>query len=172
MLSEHLLIKQPASQDTHYFQTWKLNTNMDCLVSMEWKFSRHESMWCFMKCHAFPCRPHTLRGRLVRRNPPELDGIEMVNSIDWIPLGLVADGMELKSMNSLIGGFHHSFQKVMDFTIPSMNSFQMTKMPFGYQPTTTTSGNWPPTTTATTTTTSGHRPPPPTTTTDHHCRST
>ena len=55
-------------------------------------------------------------------------------------------------MNSLIDGFHHSFPKVMNFTIPSVNSFQMTKMPFSYhhhlRP--------PATTTAT-----GHRSPPP-----------
>ena len=44
-----------------------------------------------------------LRGCLVRWNPTELDGIGMVNSVDRIPLGcLVANGMELNSMNSLI----------------------------------------------------------------------
>ena len=86
---------------------------------------------------------------MVRRNPSELDGIGMVNSIHRISLDcLVTEGMELKSMNSLIDGFHHSFQ--------------MQKCPSA----------------TTTIATSGHRhchqpspPPPPvtaTTTSDHH----
>ena len=62
-----------------------------------------------------------LRGRLVRRNPAECDGIGMVNSIDQIPLCcLVVNGMEFNSINSFKYIFGHSLVKHMELkSIPT-----------------------------------------------------